>query len=443
MIRFRSYKSRFLITSLFCALAWTLSYASEAQARNLFVSQSGDGTTATSWKTAWKSFQTIDWSQVVAGDQIIVDGGAGGVTYKGAFSIPVSGVIIRQSSAAGRNGVVTISGDVAQQVPIGVTISGSNVRLVGNTRGGIKITSFGSELVRVLTNGNVLRNIRIGGVTGFPPYGSGRVGCLVFGGTNNHFVNCDFRDFNKCAVESPVAGVPNVNVFNGCTFGNDFYGWWSEWGTGIYGARPGATAVDSKIYASKCVFGPILNRCVDVVQGKLNVSDSLFLGSNFANLSFEPPVGSTAVANVTKCTFYEPNFSTPLGQQPPSYAMFLYNISTNGNGVLKVKDSIVYGGVVHVPATQSISLGGNFQYHVTGNTTALASAIVNPLFVDENKLWTQIWGKTIIPREWTVQSYALSANSAALGKGSTITSVTSIVPAYGPASQGLPLQGGP
>ncbi|MDZ4836414.1 MAG: hypothetical protein SGJ27_21780 [Candidatus Melainabacteria bacterium] len=424
------------MTSFLCALAWTACFALQAEARDLYVSPNGDGTTAITWKTAWKSFQAIDWTQVVVGDRIIVDGGTAGITYTGQFTVPVSGIVIQQAGGINRRGKVTITGS-SPPVQSGVTISGSNVRIVGNTRSGITIKSFGGECVRVLTNGNTFKNVLIGPVTGFPPYAGGKVGGLLFGGVNNQFISCDFRDVFKCAVESPNAGGANLTVFRDCTFGNDGYGFWGVWGTGIYGLRPGATTVDSTIHARKCVFGPMLNKGIDVVQGRLNVGDTLFLGANYANLSFEPAVGAIAKAVVDNCTFYEPNFS---GQTP--YGMLLYNISTNGNGVLKVRDSIVYGGVVHVPATQVINGGGNFQYHVTGNTTALAAGLVDPQFTAEAQLWAPITPTTISPRVWTTQSYALNTASPANGKGSSITLVTDIVPAYGPVHR-LPPLGGP
>ncbi len=437
MIRSNICQPSLWMVRLLCAVLWTMSCCSQAQARDLYVSPGGDGSTAVSWKTAWKSFQAIDWTQVVAGDRIIVDGGANGITYTGPFTVPVSGVVIRQAGGDKRKGVVTISGIGAQPVQVGVTISGSNVQFIGNSRSGIRIMSFGAECLRVQTNGNVFRNVRLGSTTGFLPYAQGRVGALVVGGVNNQFIDCDFRDSTRCAVEKPVAGAANVTVFRDCTFGNDGYGFWGEWGVGIYGARASATAVDSTIHARRCIFGPILNKGIDVQQGKLSVGNCLFLGSNYANLAFEPAVGSASKVVVNNCTMYEPNFSGPA-----QYRMSLNNIQTNGNGVLKVKDSIIYGGVVNVPATQSINGGGNFQYHVTGNTTALASGLIDPQFIEEAQLWTPVNTNTISPRVWTTQSYALSAASPAVGKGSSIVLVTDIAPAFGPSFRFPPL-GGP
>ncbi len=429
------FKSR-LIAGLLCAVASTLIVAVDAQARNLYVSPGGDNSSGATWKTAWQSFLSIDWGQVVAGDQIIVDGGATSTTYSGAFTIPVSGIAIKQAGGAGRNGQIIINGS-GPPVQTGVNITGSNVQILATRRSGIKVTGFAGECVRVQTNGNVLRNVELGPVYGFPPYGGGRIGALVFGGNNNHFVSCDLRDTSTCAYERPVDGVQNVTVFRDCTFGTLGYGWWQQWGVGIFGARPGASPVDSTIHARSCVFGPMLNKGVDILQGRWALVDDLFLGSNVANISFEPAAGSTARVNVDNCTIYAPNYSGPA-----QYATYFYSISSNGNGTLRVKDSIVYGGSVHVPATQVINAGGNFQYHVTGNTTALAPAIVDPQYVDETVLWRPVNGSTISPRAWTTQSFALGSTSPAIGKGSSITQVSSIVAPYGP-DRGFPPLGGP
>lgn len=431
-------KSR-LIASLLCAVASTLTIAVDAQARNLYVSPAGDNSSGATWQTAWQSFLSIDWNQVAAGDQIIVDGGATSTTYSGAFTIPVSGIAIKQAGGAGRNGQIVIqaSGIGAPPQQTGVNITGSNVQILATRRSGIKISGFAGECARIQTNGNILRNVELGPVYGFPPYGGGRVGALVFGGNNNHFLNCDFRDSSACAYERPVDGVQNVTVFRDCTFGTYGYGWWQQWGIGIFGARPGASPVDSTIHARSCVFGPMLNKGVDIAQGRWALVDSLFLGSNVANVSFEPDVGSTGRVNVTNCTLYAPNYSGFA-----QYPTYFYSISTSGNGILRVKDSIVYGGSVHVPATQVINAGGNFQYHVTGNTTALAAAIVDPQYDRESDLWRPVTGYTISPRVWTTQSYALSPTSPAIGKGSSITQVSSIVAPYGPVGAFPPL-GGP
>lgn len=421
---------------LVCALVSALAVANGAEARNLYVSPGGDDSDGTSWKKAFKSFTSIDWDMVASGDQLVVDGGESSTTYSGAFTIPRSNIVIRQAGGKGRSGQVIITGQGQPQAQTGVTFGGSNIHMIGRRRSGIKISYFAAELVRIQTGNNSLRNVELGGVTGYPPYGQGRVGSLVFGGQNNHFINCDFRESTRCAVDTPVEGANNLSVFNNCTFGNNGYGWWGEWGVGIYGNR--TRSATNTIYARHCVFGSYLNKGVEARQGRWSITDSLFLGSSAANLSFEPTDGN-ALAVVRNCTLYEPNFTNA----PPSqYRLTQYNIITNGTGTLRVRDSIVYGGEIHVPVDQVIRGGGNVQFHVTGNTTALASALVDPQFVQESQLWKPITGATISPRVFTTQSYVLSPASPALGKGSSITDVTSIVPAYGPIGH-LPPLGGP
>lgn len=432
-----SFKSK-IVTGLLIALASTIAQTSDASAKNLYVSPTGSGADGTNWKKAWKSLTTIDWSKVQPGDQILLDGGTSGITYSGAVTIPKSFIIIRQAPGQGRNGQVTIAGGSTPQgpIPVGVTITGSNVSLIATQRSGIKISSFGAECLRVQSNNNVFRNIEFGSVTGFPPYAQGKVGAVVFGGYNNDFLNCRFRDWSRCAVEKPVTTVPNQTTFRGCIFEGG-YGFWGEWGVGIYGARPDGKNYNSQIRAVKCVFGPVFNKGVDIVQGKANFNNCLFLGANKANVSVEPAAGSNAKVVLNNCTLYEPNYS---GMS--SHQMLNRNLSTNGNGTVKLVDCIVYGGAVNVPPTQTINGGGNIQYHVTGNTTAVAAALVDPQYVQESTLWTPVNPQTYRPRAWTVQTYELASGSPAQGKGSPITNVQSIVPAYGPNS-GLPPLGGP
>jgi hypothetical protein len=430
-----NYKLRFIAVFL-VALASTLAFTASASARNLYISPSGNNSDGTTWKKAWQSFTVVPWDQVLPGDQLIVDGGATGITYSGAFTVSNSFVTIRQAPGEGRNGPVTIAGSGLQPVAVGVTITGSNVSMIANQRSGIKVSGFAAECVRVQGHNNSFRNIEFGSVFGFPPYGGGRVGAVTFGGYNNDFVNCRFRDTKNGAVEKPMATVPNLATFRGCIFEGG-YGWWGEWGVGIYGARPDGNTYNTQIRANKCIFGPVYNKGVDIVQGNANFNDCLFLGANRANVSVEPTQASTVKVVVNNCTLYEPNYSGF-----SQHAMYDRNFSTNGVGSLKVKNSIVYGGAINVPVTQVINAGGNIQYHVTGNTTAVAAALVDPQYVQESTLWTPVNPQTYRPRAWTTQSYALSASSPALGKGCSITDVTAIVPAYGPNS-GLPPMGGP
>ncbi|MBS2009174.1 MAG: hypothetical protein JST01_19125 [Cyanobacteria bacterium SZAS TMP-1] len=427
------------LLSLASALAVTLVCQAQVSARNLFVSPSGDGSAGDSWAHAWKDPSQIDWTQVVAGDQLLVDGGTSGITYTTSFSIPVSGIVIRQATGAKHNGQVVFTGGSTQPLKsTGVRFVGSNIHLVGNTRSGIKITGYGAECVNIQTDNNSLRNVELGAVTGFPPYGGGKVAELTFGGHNNHFMGCDFRDFFMCALEKPVAGVENSAVFRNCTLGSNSYGFFGANAGGLVGSKT-TPSIATTIYADNCVFGPYVDYGVDFSSGRLQLSNCLFLGARVANLNVSPPAGANTVATVSQCTFYEKKLTF----MPLPYGIPEYTIQTNGTGKVKVSNSIVYGGNVNVPATQNISAGGNVQFAVTGNTTTLAPTLVDPQFVDNATLSAPSTPVAFIPRTLTSLDFTPAAGSPALGKGSPFGKVSNLVAPYGP-TYGLPSNvGGP
>lgn len=430
--------------SFAAALIAMVASNAEALARNLYVSPDGNGQNGLSWQTAWTHPAKIDWKRVRVGDHIILDGGKAGITYSGSgFTIPKSHIVLRQSNERGHNGDVTIFGGYAYPtpIPVGITFAGNDIHIVGRKRSGIKVSTYASECIRMVGNHCSLRNVAIENLTGYPPYAGGMVALLTFGGQNNHVLNCDFRfPIAPNAKETPVAGANNLTVFRGCTFGNNNYGWWGQWGTGIYGAREANPAVSSRIYIDRCIFGPYMNRGIDFVSGQLQVTNTMFLGAPIANLQFEPAAGSTAQVRLDHCTLWEPNYVSIPGYF--QYPNPLKQLSTNGNGSVTVSNSIAFGGSVQVPPTQIVDGGGNVQYRVTGNTMALAPTLVNPLYVDHAIMVQQVNQQTIRPRTFTTQSYALGAGSPAVGKGSPIVNVTDVVPAYGPNS-GLPPMGGP
>ena len=427
-----------LAGGLLLALLLAFTQNAVAHARQLFVSPDGDGSDGKTWKTAFKSPSTINWKSVNTGDIIDIDGGASGITYQGAVDVPVNNIVIRQSRRRGHSGQVTISGSgINPPAATGLTFSGSNIHVMGARRSGIKIAYFGSQIVKMQTNFNSLRNVELTRTTGYMPYAQGQVAGILYGGYGNRVLNCDIRDTWVNAVERPTDSGPNLTQFHNCTFGNNGYGWWGHFGTGIYGSRSSSNK-NTTTYVSHCVFGPYFNDGIDFVQGRLSVSNCVFLGSALSNLKFEPASSDPgAVARINRCTFYEPNFSGF-----SRYPYKLYQISTNGNGSVRVRNSIVYGGSIHVAAGQNVNGGGNIQFRVTGNTQALAPELVDPQFVNDTQLSAPITATTIRPRTWTEQSYAINAGSPAENRGSTIVDITSLVPAYGPTSS-LPPLGGP
>jgi hypothetical protein len=426
-----------ILVSLIASLAISALFQQDASAKNIFVSPSGNGTDGSSWANAVQDPSKIDWSRVVCGDQIILDGGASSITYISSLTVPKSNVVIRQSAEAGHNGQVILRGPLYPGVPVavGLTITGHNVHVVGVRRSGIKIYAFAAQGASIKTNNNSLRNVEINSVTGFPPYAGGRVGGLTFGGYNNQFINCDFRDTTIGAVSQPVAGVRNMAVFRHCTFGTSGYGFFGDSGTALQGATTGGATV----YADHCVFGPYVNYGVTTNSDNVHLSNCLFLSASKANLNVNPTSGTPHVT-VTHCTIYEKKFA---GGQPISYGTPEETILTNGVGTVKVSNTIVFGGTISVPPAQVINAGGNVQFAVSGNTVALAPSLVDPHFVDEAVLGASAPAATFIPRTLTSLNFAPKPGSPAVGKGSDISRVSDIVAPYGP-TYGLPtVLGGP
>lgn len=429
------------LTGVLCAIAAVVLCQQDASAKNIYVSPSGSGTDGSSWANAWQDPAKIDWTKVAAGDQIVLDGGPSGITYTTSFTVPVSGVVIRQASQAGHNGQVTLQGLSYPSRPSAqaIKITGSNVRVVGVRRSGIKLTRYAEQGVSIQSNNNVLQNIEISVITGYQPYAQGKVGGLTFGGFNNHFIGCDFRDTLNGAVSKPLPGTSNLAVFRNCTFGSSYYGFWAANGASLLGSRDasgaGATAL---IYADRCVFGPYVDYGVDSANDNVVLSNCMFLGAKTANLNVVPSSGTPSVS-VSHCTFYERKLQI---LQPLPYGIPQNTIFSSGNNNLNIRNSIVYGGLVNVPPSQAINGGGNIQYAVTGNTVALSASLVDPQFVDNAELSAALAPVAYVPRTLTTLSFAPTA-AAAQGKGAAITRVADMVAPYGPTS-GLPgIMGGP
>ncbi len=429
------------IIGLTVALSAHISTIQDVAARNLFVSPSGSGTTGENWSTAWKDPGQIDWTKVASGDHIVIDGGASGITYSTSVTVPVSNIVIRQSNAAGHSGQVILTGYVpSYPLATGVKFSGSNIHLMGVRRSGIKITAYGAEGVNIQTNNNSVRNVEISNLSGFPPYAGGKIGGAVFGGSNNHFINCDFRDCGVAAQEKPVAGVTNSTIFNNCTFGANNYGFFMNCGTGISGSKT-AGGPASTIYAHKCVFGPYVDYGVDIANGTAHLTNSLFMNARLANIKAAPAAGSSATVSASNCTIYQTKLQIdPF--HPLPYGIPAYAVSVNAGSKLRVANSIIFGGFVDVPASQKVNAGGNVQYNVTGNTVALAATMVDPKLTTSH-LYASDPTYGFIPQAYTLFDFTVLPGSPAVGKGSPIGKAADINGPYGPARSLPTAIGGP
>lgn len=430
-----------VIVSLVAALSVGIFCQREVSAKNVFVSPAGNGSDGSSWANAVQDPAKIDWTKVSAGDHIVLDGGTSSITYVTSVTVPVSNIVIRQSQEAGHSGQVILRGAISRSLAsgIGMTITGSNVHVLAGRRSGILFSRYAAQALSVNGNNNVFRNLEFNEITGYQPYGSGKVGGVTFGGSNNQFIACDFRDTTNGAVSTPVSDARNLAVFRNCTFGSSRYGYWGESGTAIQGSKSGSAAT---VYVDSCVFGPFVNYGVDTGNDNMILSNSLFLAGGKANLRCAPTAGRPSVM-VSRCTLYDKKFLSGPGVMNVPYYGSPSALVSNGLGALRIRDSIVYGGIVDVPPAQLVSGGGNVQFAVSGNTLALAPTLVDPQFVDSATLSAPIAAADFVPKTLTSLDFARSSGSPAANKGSSLTKVSNIVAPFGPA-YGLPIAiGGP
>ena len=169
-----------------------------------YVSRNGDGSSGTSWATAWSELSKINWSVVQPGDQILIDGGSTtcasnydfanhttarpglncGMLYQTAMTVGASGtaaapITVRLAPDAGHNGTAVFFGGRSSMLPYcdqssytatgtanaaGVTIPGrTHVVIDGTHRSGIMIygAQSGVDLASDSTGFITLRDLEI------------------------------------------------------------------------------------------------------------------------------------------------------------------------------------------------------------------------------------------------------------------------------------------
>jgi hypothetical protein len=431
-----------IFLGLICALTSNLFLQHSVSAKNIYVSPCGSGLDGSSWATAWQDPAKIDWTKVTRGDQIILDGGTSGITYnaKATLNIPASNIIIKQSSEPNHTGQVTLNGwGNPRPLITGIKFLGSSIHLMGTRRSGIKVVGFGAESINVQTNYNSIQNVEFAGLTGYMPYGQGKIAGLTFGGNYNQFINCDFRGSYIGAAEKAVPG-RNFSSFRNCTFGSNYYGYWMDNGKGLVGNKT-AMSILPTIFVDRCVFGPYVDKGLDAANDHMIITNSLFLAARMANLTVAPTTNMNPHVNVYNCTFYQKKHVMTPGKPYP-YSLPQYAVSTNGLGNVKIRNSIVYGGLIDVPPSQVINGGNNVQFNVTGNTVALAPNLVDPQFVDDALLSVASDPSQFIPRTLTTADFTPRA-SQAFRKGAFLTKVSTLCAPYGPNYGLTSVMGGP
>ncbi|MBS1992099.1 MAG: hypothetical protein JSS83_16370 [Cyanobacteria bacterium SZAS LIN-3] len=388
-----------------------------AQARNYYVSPTGDNSDGLSWKTAYTHLPSFQFgvSPLLPGDRVIIDGGTSGLNYGGGYQISVSGaagnpIVIESSKDRGHNGPVIFSGtngQGGQNQPVGVNLSGSNITLSGAVRGGIRVSDCQFQGIYVGGNNVILNNVAVQNVNG-PPINPGHIPGigLVFTGTSNRYQNLDIYNTTICAQEYASPNNSQTTVFDRCWF-------FDQYSRGNSGLQVSDNNAASRLYVHNCVFGPGLGSGLKSTAsaGQLHVVGDLFLNASDTNIDLSAAAGSTAIVAINKIT----SFMTESNYQGLAHNC----LSFNGNGTTRVDNSVFWGGGVNVPPAVSLHASGNFQYKTKLNTQVLAPTMVDPQFVDESNI-AALTGSSPL-KSVAVEQFEVASNSPAAGKGAVVT----------------------
>ncbi|MBU6450460.1 MAG: hypothetical protein KGS72_01685 [Cyanobacteria bacterium REEB67] len=391
----------------------------EAQAKDYYLSPTGSGGPGTSWASAFTSFQYASAVQYQPGDRLLIDGGAKSITYPVmtvtmfASGVPGNPVTITNSTEAGRNGQVIISGKQTNgqpNAPVALYWYGNNLNLVGSHRDAIKISDYSTAGLYVAGNSDLFQNIEIANVA-VNTSGQGRTGTgLLFGGTNNRYQSLDIHGCAQIAQQKPTepSEVAENSTFGGCWFFDTV----QRGGKGVVTSGQNAS---SQVLFSNCAFGPGLATALNCqsVVGTVHSHGCLFLNATAANIVMSAASTSKPNLVIERAT----SFMTPTNQNNLAHSC----LNTNGSGTTSVSTSVFWGGTVRVPAAVPVKVAKNDQYLVKGNTHVLAPGLVDPLFQDETII-SAFTGANPLGTIATT-NYSLAANSPATGNGAVVVSV--------------------
>lgn len=405
---------RLLIAPVLVALGLCL-FAPGAEAKTYYVSPSGSNGDGSCWKQAWNELDQINWNLIEAGDTVVLDGGRCRTTYHTRLVIPSSGsqaspITITQSRHPRHAGQVIISGinnpisfpsgqpAHAQypKHPPGVEINGSNIQLRGNRRCGIQVSDHALVGVKIKegTQNITLSNLEIN-KNGYHNF-LNDFGGLVVNGGRHRLHNLNVHDNGgRNVIRNRTGAESRPCIFTSCWVYNEDNGF-SD-GFDFRSDNPmnnGSAAVGlDRIYYS--AIGPGLNSGVRFLgnAGGLYLAESLMLNAKQTNFtaSSRNEKARIILRNVTSFT----TAINPLGLRSRCERFYgtvgCYDIfypQPNGRSNIRggstakfyIFNSIFYGGAVGFNSSTKLTARNNFQYNVTGNTTALASSLVDPQF---------------------------------------------------------------
>jgi len=387
--------------------------AAKAEATNYYVSPSGNNTTGLSYQTAWNELNQIKWSALKANDIVYIDGGASGITYKTILNVPSNApkVTIDLSTDKGHTGMLTIDGTTSG-FPSGIQVA-APVQLFpsglysGNTgfptTNGYSIKSLPVRVQNWRGPGLFLVNGTGASVSNME-FCHNQTGILLVPGANSVTLNsCLIHDNTNANISNEATSL----TLNYCWIYNSTY---PANGQTLYGLQllnDHYTSVYNSVIGPGLSYGAYFQSSIGSY-----FSNSTFVDSVIANQYYFGNVSGT----ITNCT----SFSTPKNPTGLAHYNLIYNGAANK---LRIMDSTFYGGQISVPTSVGplcFANGGflNYEYNVTGNTTALASQQLNPQFeANVGAFPNNVSIATLVNADFTIP-----ARSPAYGHGAQVTS---------------------
>jgi hypothetical protein len=440
----------FVLLSMGCgivACGATSPQAGAPPGHTYYVSKNGNGSSGTSWATAWTELARINWSLVQPGDTILLDGGQQGMTYTTTLTIGKSGtqaapVTIERATEDGHHGIVTLSGGRATPLPYcgqagytyrpallsnGIVVGAHSwIVLDGMSWGGIHIHGFSTYGIDMSggPSNDTVRNIEIDDIgearlsgSDWNPKTNGHGVYLT--GTHLTFVQMNIHDNSDDAFNTGEApGIQDVTItsswlhvsredprqsglpFNECVHQDGYQ---------IFDG-----GVQSNLLIANSVLGPGMSTGVILGQSpgratvnRVTIRNSLLLNKHI-NIMGYPQVAESGWV-IDHDTLVTPGQGIAGGVYQ---SLFLQG---SGNAVT---NSIFYDGQIYLPDGLAVA-SGNCAWQTTGDTGVLRGQVADPRFASNVSGYNESTPLATIASA----DFSLRAGSPCAGKGSGITSL--------------------
>ncbi len=422
---------------------------SPSTGRTFYVSTLGSNGTGQSWSTAWNELSQINWSTLLPGDNVVIDGGSASMVYRSTLDIQRSGtaaapIIIRLSTEAGRNGQVNIDGGRTNPLPYwgqsGYVLGGNPFNNGIYVRSGMSwVTVDGSKWQGIAIHGTadsgitfqsntihhvVMRNMEVydtgssiqstGGDSQTPASGlwySDRPGVMPNGDTLL-FENIRVHDNGEDAFQVGSGGVTNMTIRrawlfnarfkpNGTVFNSERH----QDGVQIYSGSNHDLLIDRSVLGPN-LMQPLILGDGQTVVNNVTVSDTLAYGNTNALMDG----ASTTHVTGWKIT----NSTVDMGSSGRGSFDIGYN-STSDNRI-SITNTIVTGtGGQFLSVPTGGAFNGNVSFYVSGSGDSIPGGTT---------ISSQPYANSVIGSRSMTASYQLGSSSTTVGKGAAITSST-------------------